>query len=204
MINAILLLFSPGPTWKRLASANRPTWAVLLFSFLPVVLISCGLQAWALWKYGTHNASVQRTQHISEILATRFGTAQLVLGVVSLFFSAILIRNITKGTSIRTNFSTCLKATAYSLSSAFCVRIFDCWDFLNTWVVCGLEVVSLFTVLYTCMPNYIRPDPAKAFGLYVAAAVITSVCMAASHVFAYLVLQGTLFPNGFGWGLMGF
>ena len=84
MINAILLLFSPGPTWKRLASANRPAWVVFLLSFLPVLLISCGLQAWVLWKYGTHNSAVQRTQQVSEILATRYATTQFVMGLVSL------------------------------------------------------------------------------------------------------------------------
>ncbi|MBM3847453.1 MAG: hypothetical protein FJ405_14370 [Verrucomicrobia bacterium] len=204
MINAFLLLLNPGPVWKRLATANRPAWAVFLFTFLPVLLVCATLESWMLHRYGVHNSVVQRLQQVSAEVAMRYGTTQFVMGLIGLLCSAMMIRNITQGIAIRTTFGICFSAMAYSLSAAFLVRLLDAWDFLNTWVVCGFVVISLFSVLYTCIPNFFKPDPAKAFGLYVTAAVISSVCMVASHIFSYMVFQETLFAKGLGLGLLGF
>lgn len=204
MINAALLLLSPGPTWKRLASANRPAWAVFVFTLLPVMAGACAFEAWMLAKHGSYNPAVQGIKHVPEQLAMRYGTTQFIMGVISLFGATLLVRNITLGIAIRTTYSTCFNVVAYSLSVAYLFRILDAWDFLNTWFVCGAAIVSLFATLYTCIPNFIKPDPAKAFGLYVAIVVIVAVCVGASHLFAQLVLGERLFKGGLGLGVLGF
>ncbi|MBI1841642.1 MAG: hypothetical protein HYR88_12430 [Verrucomicrobia bacterium] len=204
MINAVLLLVSPGPTWKRLASANRPAWAVLLFSFLPAVCISCAIEAWALAAHGTYEPSFQRVLKIDPTLAMRYGTCQAVFALGSLLLASMFIRNIAVGISVRSSFGQIFKTVAYALSAVYLFRIVDAWDFLNTWLVCGVAAVFVFGVLYTAMPHFIRPDPAKAFGLYLTFAVIVSACLIASHILSYLVLEETLFKGGFGLGFLGF
>ena len=204
MINAVLLLITPGPTWKRLASADRPAWMVLLFSFLPSVCISCAIEAWALASMGTFDNSLQRLHKIDVSLASRYGTSQAVFALCSLVVATMFIRNIAIGINVRASFGLIFKTVAYALSAGYLFRILDAWDFMNTWLVCGISVVFLFAVLYTAMPNFIRPDPAKAFGLYLTFAVIVAACLISSHMLSYLVLDEKLFKGGFGFGFLGF
>ena len=203
MINAVLLLVSPGPTWKRLASADRPAWMVLLLSFLPSVCISCAIEAWALASKGTFDNSLQRLQKIDVGLASRYGTSQAIFAFGSLLLASMFIRNIAVGINVRASFGLIFKTVAYALSAGYLFRILDAWDFMNTWLVCGITVVFLFGVLYTAMPNFIRPDPAKAFGLYLTFAVIVSACVVSSHILSYLVLDEKLFKGGCGIGVLG-
>ena len=204
MINALLLLISPGPTWKRLASANRSAWVVFLFSFLPVLLIACSFEAWALWAFGDYNSSIQRQQKVELDLAIRYGTSQVLMGIVSLLVASIAIINVTRGIAIRTSFSQVFITLAYSFSSLYLFRFLDAWIFMNTWVVCAIAIVFAFGVLYTAMPHFIKPDPAKAFGLYLTMVVILSACYLSAQIFASLVLSGKLVGKGLGLNVLGF
>lgn len=204
MINAVLLLISPGPTWKRLASANRPAWAVFLLSFLPVVLVACSFEAWALAQYGDYNASIQRQQKVSMELAMRYGTTQVVMAILSLFLGSLAVWNVTRGINIRTTFGQIFSTVGYGFSAMYLFRFLDAWVFMNTWVVCAIAIVFAFGVFYTAMPHFIKPDPAKAFGLYLTMVVILSACHLASHIFARLVMSGELFGKGLGLHVLGF
>lgn len=204
MINALLLLISPGPTWKRLASANRPAWAVFLFSFLPIVLIACSFEAWALSKYGEYNFSIQRQQKVSVELAMRYGTTQVVAAILSLLLGSLAVWNVTRGINIRTTFGQVFCTVGYSFSALYLFRFLDAWVFMNTWVVCAITIVFAFGVLYTAMPHFIKPDPAKAFGLYLTMVVILAACHLSSQIFAHFVLIGELFGKGFGLNVLGF
>jgi hypothetical protein len=204
MINAILLILSPGPTWKRLASANRsPVWVILLY-LLPILVITCGVEAWSLTTYGTQEVSIQKMQKVSLDLAMRYATTHVVLGMASVFLCAYMVHAIVGGIHTRHNFSQCLNISAYALGSAYLLRIADAWDFLNTWVVLAAAVFIIFSVLYAGVPQIIKPDPAKAFGLYLTVAVMLAVCHGATHLFAFLVLKERLFKGGFGLGILGF
>lgn len=204
MINAILLLVNPGPTWKRLASANRSPVLVILFSLLPLLLITCGVEVWSLAAFGTHDGSTQRAQKVSLDLALRYGTTHVVLALGFTFLASYMVHSIVGGIHTRHNYSQCLNIIAYSLGPAYLLRFADAWDFLNTWVVLGAAVFVIFSVLYSGVPQMIKPDPAKAFGLYLTLAVIVAVCHGATHLFAVLVLKERLFKGGFGLGILGF
>lgn len=204
MINAILLLLNPGPTWKRLSSANRHPALVFFVSFLPMLLAACALEVWFLATYGAHLSNLDRTQRVPMDLALRYGTTTFVLLSLSCFLASLMVSNITKGISIRTTYRQIFCTLTYAMCPVCLVRAVDSWDFLNTWVVCGATVLVVFNVLYSGVPQMIKPDPAKAFGLFLAASVILAVCVAVTHLFAVLVLNETLFKGGFGLGILGY
>lgn len=204
MINAILMIVNPGPTWKRLASANRSPWLVIFFSLLPLLVVTCGVEVWSLAKFGTHDVMTGRPQKVSMELALRYGTTHVVLALISTFLASYMVHSIVGGIHTRHNFSQCLNIIAYSLGPAYLLRFADAWDFLNTWVVLGAAIFVIFSVLYAGVPQMIKPDPAKAFGLYLTLAVLVAVCHGATHVFAVLVLKERLFKGGLGLGFLGF
>lgn len=204
MINALLLILSPVPTYKRLNSAGRAPWFVLLVYFLPILLIGCSVEAWALMKYGVYERSVQRTQHISQELATRYATTHVITALLSTLISSALVFNIARGIRIRATFSQCFNTLTYALGPAYLLRFADSWDFLNTWIICGAAILLIFHVLYAGIPVMVKPDPAGAFGFYLSAGVVLSACYAASHLFSFLVLNETLFKKGLGLHVLGF
>jgi|JI10StandDraft_1071094.scaffolds.fasta_scaffold424609_2 hypothetical protein len=204
MINAILLLLVPGPTWKRLSSADRHPAVVLLLSLTPMLLATCALEVWALSTYGTYVASLGRSQTIPPTVALRYGTTHFVLAFASCFLASMFVANITRGISIRTTFRQIFCTLTYAMCPVLLVQMADSWDFLNTWVVCAMAILVVFMVLYSGVPQMIKPDPAKAFGLYLAASVILGVCIGVTHLFSQLVLNETLFKGGFGLGILGY
>lgn len=147
---------------------------------------------------------MQRHQNISSELATRYATTQVVLGLLSAGISSVVVFKIATGVNIRTTLRQCASLTIYTLGPAYLMRLVDTWDLLNTWVVCAAAVVLIFTVLYTGVVQMIKPDPAKAFGLYMAGTVILSTCHVVSHLFSVLVLNEKLFKEGLGINLFGF
>jgi hypothetical protein len=204
MINALLLLLSPAPTWKRIASANRSPLAVLFLSLIPLLAVVCSVEAWSLWRYGTQDGATERVHKVALDVAMRYGTTHFVLGVAISFLASWMMHSIASGVHIRHTFSQCYATIAYGMGPAYLMRLADSWDFLNTWVVCAVAVCLIFSALYGAIPQVIKPDPAKAFGLYLAAAVVLAACHAAAHLFAVLVLRETLFKGGLGWGVLGF
>ncbi|HAM72945.1 MAG TPA: hypothetical protein DCM86_15000 [Verrucomicrobiales bacterium] len=199
-----MLLLSPAPTWKRIASADRSPILVLLFSLVPLLAVTCGVEAWSLWKFGTRDGTIDRVQKIPLELAMRYGTTHFVLGIVISFLAAWMLHNIASGVHIRHTFRGCYNSIAYAMGPAYLLRLADAWDFLNTWVVLGAAVFLIFSVLYGAIPHVIKPDPAKAFGLYLAGAVTLSASHVAAHIFAVLVLRETLFKGGLGLGILGY
>ena len=204
MIIAILLLLNPGPTWKRISSVNRHPALVLLLSLAPMLFATCALEIWSLSTFGTHVASLDQTQRVPLTLATRYGTTHFVLGIASCFLASLFVSNITRGIAIRTTFRQIFCTLTYAMCPVCLIQMADSWDFLNTWVVCGVAILVVFMVLYSGVPQTIKPDPAKAFGLYLAASVILGVCIGVTHLFSQLVLNETLFKDGFGLGVLGY
>src|SRR5260221_7996607 len=192
MINSLLLIFDSSATWEKIARANRSIAGVFFLHLLPLLVISLGIEAYALIHWGESRGLTDHMTRIPQRIVMNYALTYFVslLGIV--FLGAKILQRIGESFHSDHDYRHCFIALAYSLSPLFLSRILDAWPAINTWVCWGLGAILSVAVMYQGLPRLMNPDQTNALGIYMVSSVLVLIVTAAAHYVAVMVLQGKI------------
>jgi hypothetical protein len=192
MIRGLLLILDAGGSWNKIALAQRGFLFILVVHLLPLLAITLGVEAFALSRLGEGRAISGDPTRIGADAALRYAVAEAVLNLGIILAGARIVQHIAKSFHDRVSYLTCFTILAYTLSPLFLLHLLDALPGVNTWVCYGAGICLSVAVLYLAIPIVMRPDPAKAMGIYVIMAVLLVFMTGLAHFLAIQILHDQL------------
>ena len=192
MIRALLLILDPTATWEKIATAQRGYVFIFLGHLLPLMVITIGLEVFALSHLGERRGITEEFSKLPQTLALRYGAAEMVFNLLVILLGAKLVQKMANSFHAQHTYHQCFSVLACGLSPLFLGRILDAAPFLNTWVCFSIGMVLSVAALYQGVPLMLKPDPAKALGLYFVVVVLMSALAGVAHLLSLLVLHGDI------------
>jgi hypothetical protein len=192
MIRGFLLILDAGGSWEKIARAQRGFFFILLAHLLPLLVIPAGVEAYAMTRLGEGRTIAGDAIVVTPEMALRYVAACAALGLAVVLGAAKIVEWISRSSHFATSFRICFTLVAYGLSPLFLLHLLDALPGVNTWVCFGIGLALSIGVLYLGVPNVLRPDPAKAMGLYLTVAVILLGLCGLAHFVALGVLHNEL------------
>lgn len=175
MIKALLLIFSPVPTWERIALARRH-WAVVLATYLiPLLLLGCLAEGYGLYHWGKPRGQIPHLQVFSTANTLVFEVAQFLLSLGVVFLGAKLIKSLGETFHGRHSYSETFTVATYALSPLFLLRVLDAFPGMPPWLTWAIGMSLSVSLLYHGLPRVMKPDPPHAFGLFLTSAMFLVV-----------------------------
>jgi hypothetical protein len=189
MIRGLLLILDAGGSWNKIAQAQRGVWFILFAHLLPLLAITLGVEGYALTRLGEGRNLAGDVVVITPAAALRFELAVAILNLGVILFGAKIVQQFGKSFENPLSFVVCFRVLAYTLSPLFLAHLADGLPGINTWLCFGVGILLSLTVLYLGIPIVMRPDPAKAMGIYLMVSVLLLVMTGLSHFLAIQVLH---------------
>lgn len=195
MFKAVWLILFPARAWEGLALQRRGILYVLAFQLLPLLLLSAvvdgyGLVHWGKWQ----NAVATRLKVFPMGEALVFEAALVLLSLALVFIASGFVRSFGSTFHGRHTYREAFATVVYGLSPLFLCRMFEIFRGVTPWVSWGLGILLTLGAIYHGVPRMMNPDPAHAFGLYVATSVLLFFMTGLIAVFAAFYLDGR-FPD---------
>jgi hypothetical protein len=192
MIRGLLLILDAGGSWNKIATAQRGFLFILAVHLLPLLTITLGLEAFALVRLGEGRAISGDPTRVGTEAALRYAVAEAVLNLGLILVGARIVQQLARSFHDRVTYLTCFTILAYTLSPLFLLHLLDALPGVNTWACYGAGILLSVAVLYLAIPIVMRPDPAKAMGIYVTMAVLLVVMTGLAHFLAVQILHNQL------------
>lgn len=192
MIRAFALLIMPEKTWLAIIQSKRGVIATLLTGLLPLLLLSCLAEGYALTHWGSQAALQKYNIILTPALAWRFETVQVLAGLVMVFGAAQLTRWTGESFELRRPFAMSFTLAVYSLSPVFWARFLHCFPAVNLWITWALGVCGCVYLLYQGVGVVLQPEPTKGFGVYILLAFLFSMLTGMAHMVGLMFLQGKI------------
>jgi hypothetical protein len=196
MIKALLLILDPENTWGKIEQ-NPPGVASAFFSYLlPLLLLGTVVEVWGMMKLGYDKGDiVERRVKLEQNPAIRYASAELGLGLLTAFVSALLFKKVSQGFHRRHSYRETFATVGYSLGPIYLARMIDALPGVNTWLCWGVGAILGISVLYRGIPRLMKPDPSSALGLYLICSLLFLALTGVAHYVGQLVLQEKLLAN---------
>ncbi len=194
MIRALLLILDPIASWEKILKAQRGVPFILLTHLLPLMVLTLGLETFALTRLGEQRGLFGAYTKIPVELAVRYGAAEMILNLLVVVLGAKLVQKIANNFRGEHTYRQCFTVLAYGLSPIFLGHFLDAAPFLNTWVCFGIGLVLSLAAMYQGVPLILRPDHAKALGLYFTVVVLVGVLATVAHLLSWLLLREDIDP----------
>ena len=178
--------------------ARRGVLFVFVLFLLPTIVLTCAAEGWLVYKFGADDSALERNVAVAPALAIRYAATQAVLALLVVIIATLVVRKVADNFHGNHTFRECFAVVAYGYSPFLLFRLLDGAPRINTWICFGLGILLAVGALYQGLPRLLRPDPAKALGLYMACSVVLTVISGLGHFVAVMVLEEKLFANGFG------
>ena len=172
MINALLLMFSPVPTWERIAAAQRKWGSILAGHLVPLLLLASVAEGSGLVHWGKPHGNVPHFRTLSLAQAVRFETAQLFLSLAVVLLAAKLIKSLGETFHGRHSFGQAFTVAAYGLGPLFLLRMLNAFPWISPWLTWAVGISFTAAILYHGLPRVMQPDPPHALGLYLMTVLI--------------------------------
>jgi hypothetical protein len=192
MIRGLLLILDAGGSWNKIAQAQRGFVFILVVHLLPLLAVTLGAEAWAVARWGEARAITGDMTWRTPAAVLQFALAGIGLNLVVILLGAKLVQHIAKSFHNVTSYMTCFRILAYTLSPLFLLHFLDALPGINTWICYCLGIFLSVAVLYLGIPIVMRPDPAKAMGIYLIISVLLLVMTGLAHFLALQVLHSEL------------
>jgi len=189
MINALLLIFDASSTWDKIVRTNRGVVGVFFIHLLPLMLISLGIEAFVLSKWGEARGLSGHINKIAQPIVLHYALTHLVLWLAVVFLGAKILQRIGESFHSEHNYRQCFVTLAYALSPLFLARILDAWPAMNTWVCWAIGAILSVAVMYQGLPRLMNPDQTNALGIYLVSSIMILIVTGAAHYVAVLVLH---------------
>lgn len=195
MITLFKLLVSPFDTWNAIVTAERGMWRAWFGHVLPLTLVCCAFEAWAMHRWGTSTGVGGGIKLVPLDLAVRYGVAQVAGLSLAVFVGAFLLQRVDKAFHVNVAYRDCFVLVAYALSPVYAARLLDAIPQVPTWLAWGGGVLLMLGILYNGLPKALRIEAYGAFGMYLIAVLVLLPLTAMAHGIAVFLLRGDL---GFG------
>ena len=196
MIKALLLLLDPENTWGKIEQNPHSVASVFFSYFLPLLLLGTAVEIWGMMKLGYDKGDiVERRVKLEQNLAIRYGSAEVGLGLLAAFTSALLFKKVSQGFHRRHSYRETFATVGYSVGPMYLARMLDALPGVNTWLCWGVGAILGLSVLYRGIPRLMKPDPSSALGLYLICSFLFLALTGIAHYVGQLVLQEKLLAN---------
>jgi hypothetical protein len=192
MIRGLLLILDAGGSWNKIAQAQRGPLFIFLVHLLPLLAITLGGEGYALTRLGEGRNLAGEVTVITPAAALRYGLAVAALNLGVILFGSKIVQQFGKSFENPLSFVVCFRVLAYTLSPLFLAHLVDALPGINTWLCFGGGILLSLTVLYLGIPIVMRPDPAKAMGIYLMVSVLLIVMTGLAHFLAIQILHDQL------------
>ena len=172
MIKALLLIFEPVTTWEGIFRARRAMATILAINVIPLILLTCFVEAYGLTRWGKIQGEVAHIRIFSVKEAVVFETGQFIIYLAVFFIGAKLVKSIGETFHGRHTYSQAFTAVAYGLSPLLLLRLLDGLPGISPWVTWSIGIILSMGVLYQGIPRIMEPDPPHAFGLYLMSSLL--------------------------------
>jgi uncharacterized membrane protein YecN with MAPEG domain len=197
MIKALQLLFTPVPTWERIALAQRGVGFVLFLYFIPAVLISVGAHGFTLVQWG-QRGSYGGVVRWAPLPALQYVAVVSMLLLIAALLSAYILQVIATSVQVRVGFQQCFTTLAYSYGPLLLLRMLDILPMTPTWICWAAGAMLTASALYHGVAMVMKPEQTKGFGLFLVALLVTLLLSGLTHLVAVNILSGRVKLPGFG------
>lgn len=196
MLKALQLIFEPATTWDAIARANRSVPALFCLYVLPAMLIAGALEGWGLHALGNQPSIPsfmdQTTSSVPFEKVLRYEVFQFIVTLLMLGLLTYSLHLTSHSLHNRTNRTQAFTVVAYCFGPVFLMQAVDGLPFINSWVCSAAGLVLAVRAFYTGLPLVMKPDPAKAIGLFLMGAFLMVFFIGLSHFVSLQVLEGGL------------
>lgn len=195
MITLFKLLVSPFETWTAIAAENRGILRVWFTYVLPLTLVGCAFEAWAVQHWGTSTGVGGGIKVVPSDLAVRYGVAQFVGLSLAVFVGAFLVQRVDIAFHVNISYTNCVVLVGYALGPVYAARLIDAIPQVPTWLAWAAGILLMLGILYNGLPKALKIEAYGAFGMYLFAVLVLVPVTAVAHGAALYVLTGDV---GFG------
>ncbi|HMO64730.1 MAG TPA: hypothetical protein PKE47_05830 [Verrucomicrobiota bacterium] len=195
MITLFKLLVSPFDTWNAIVETDRGMFRVWFTYVLPLTLVGCAFEAWAIHHWGTSTGVGGGIKQVPLDLAIRYGVAQFTGLTLAVFIGAFLLERVDRAFHVNVAYSHCFVLVAYALGPVYAARVLDAIPQVPTWLAWAGGVLPMLGILYNGLPKALRIEAYGAFGMYLVSVLVLVPVTAVAHGTALYVLTGDV---GFG------
>lgn len=195
MITLFKLLVSPFETWTAIVAEKRGPLRVWLTYVLPLTLVACGFEAWAVHHWGTGTGVGGGIKQVPLELAVRYGATQFMGLSLAVFVGALLVQRVEMAFHVRITYADCVVLVGYALGPVYAARLLDAVPQVPTWLAWAVGIILMLGILYNGLPKALKIEAYGAFGIYLFAVLVLVPVTAVAHGAAVFVLRGDV---GFG------
>lgn len=191
MLNALLLIFEPVPTWERIFRSQRSLFFIFWIYLVPLLVITSAGEAYRLMHWERPGVNPLITlKPFTPAEAALFESAQFLLSLGIVFIGAKLVKSVGETFHGRHTFTQAFTTVAYSLGPLFVLRLLDSFAAVPPWVSWGIGIVLSIAVLYHGVPRIMQPDPPHAFGLFLMSGLLLLLITGLARYIAICYLKG--------------
>jgi len=194
MIKTFLLIVAPIRTWEQIFRAQRGVGFILATFLLPMILISCAVEGYGLWRWGKWQGELPHLVRFTPAEAVVFEGMQAVVLLILVFVNAGLLKSTSGTFQGRQTFTQGFRTIAYGMGPLFLLRCLNAFKEVSPWISWVLGILLTLSVLYHGIPKIMDPDPAHAFGLYVVTCLLVFFTTGIVQLLVALCLAGE-FPK---------
>jgi len=195
MIRGLLLILDAGASWTKIAQKQRGFWFIFLVHLVPLMAMTLGVEAYALHRLGEGRTITDaRIDHTWEE-AVRYALTVAALNLGVILAGAKIVEHIGRSFHNASSYLPAFTLLAYGLSPLFLLHLLDALPGINTWICFGIGIALSIAALYLGIPTILKPDPAKAMGIYVIVSVLLLVLTGLAHFVAVQILHNELNPR---------
>jgi hypothetical protein len=172
MFRALQLLISPGNTWVKIAAAKRGVVWNVFIELLPLLLITCAMEGYALTRWGERTGQFGRVLHYELNSILILEAIQIGISIVMVLATGVILRWVGESFHFYPSYRACVTLAIFGFSPFFIMRLGHYVPDLNEWVGPALGALACVYVLYQGVGVVLEPDQTKGFGLYILSALI--------------------------------
>jgi hypothetical protein len=192
MIRGLLLILDAGGSWTKIAQAQPGYLFIIFVHLLPLIAITLGLEGYAMTRLGEGRTITGDIIPVTQTQALAFIICSAGLNFLMILVASKLVQHVAKSFHTMLSYLACFRLLAYTLSPLFLLHLLDALPGAPTWVCYAIGILLSVGVLYLGIPILMRPDPAKAMGIYLIAAVPLIVLSGFVHFLSIQVLHNQL------------
>ncbi len=194
MIRSLPILFAPYGVFLKIALAVPNAAVVFLVEFLPVLLLSLGLEYYGMTHWLEKSGEYGVSSLVPVALAQQYIQAQFVVFIAVLVIGSAVLRQVAISFETRVTWGQCFMTLCYCITPLALSRAVDAIPAMNTWMCWAIGVTLTARALYHGVAVLLKPEQTKGFGLFLFAVVLIAFLSALAHLMAGVVLQGRFMP----------
>jgi hypothetical protein len=196
MLKVLNLSVAPEATWQKTALKPPHSVGVLLLSILPLMVVTLGVEVYALSRFGAVFGEIGR-QPVGLDRALKYGVFYGVASLTVIFIGAALLKNVGSSFNLTASYSNCFVLMAFAYGPIFMLRMLDGYPEINTWICWAVGVGLSMRILYHGVAWWLKPEQTKGFGLFIMSFIYILVLSGLVHFASIQVLKGRLLKGVF-------